>query len=438
MKSLLTDAFNRFAPKSIKQVKGKSSPWITAEIRQLMNRRDVLLRKSRKTKTPHYRNAYKEIRNRVNVMIRNAKANHAKNLLRENQKDPTKFWNVIKSIYPSKTKLPNIEKSFKVDGNLTSDKTKIANGFCRFYTSAVNTLKKLAYPLINFVWRMPQPFLNRTEKVFAFTYVSVVEVTENLKKIKRKKATGHDDLPPGLLKNSTSSIARHVAFVINLSLRTGTFPTDWKIARLIPLYKSSGARDEFENYRPISALPVISKVIEKIVHRRVVEFLDANQLLSNQQFRRKRSTELAAVAFTDDIRRYADKKFLVGCLYIDFSKAFDTVSHAKLLQKLPAYGIKGTALKWFSSYLFDRRQIVSYEGCSSEVGKVTCGVPQGSILSPLLFVIFTNDMVDSVKRCKIIKDADDTVLYIPGKNLLVIEEGLSSDLLSLASWFSQN
>ena len=249
--------------------------------------------------------------------------------------------------------------------------------------------------------------------------------------IKKKLPTSEVDV--------ASVIAPPLAFVINLSLRSGIFPDDWKMAKVIPLHKN-GPADNFENYRPISTLAVVSKIIEKIVHTNLVKFLNDNMLLSNQQFgfRSKRSTELAATLFIDDIRRHADNKMLVGCVFIDFSKAFDTLSHAKLLQKLSAYGIKDTELSWFTDYLFNRKQIVLYNGQCSSISSIKCGVPQGSIIGPLLFVIFINDIVDYVIKSSIIKYADDTVLYTPGKDIYIIEQNLSQDLERLAEWFTEN
>jgi hypothetical protein len=165
----------------------------------------------------------------------------------------------------------------------------------------------------------------------------------------------------------------------------------------------------------ISCLPII----ERIVHKRLVDYLEEHRLLSNQQFgfRRKRSTELPATLFLDDIRRSVDSKKLVGCVFIDFSKAFDTLSHSKLLSKLTAYGITDNELEWFTSYLFQRRQLIQYNDKLSKSCPVTCGVPQGSILGPLLFVIFANDIMDHVNNSKIIMYADDTVLYTDGQDL---------------------
>ena len=172
--------------------------------------------------------------------------------------------------------------------------------------------------------------MTSTKETFSFTYVSTVEIVNYLKNIKRNKATGQDDLPAGILKDTTEIIGKPLAFIINLSLRQGVFPNDWKIAKLIPIHKKDQEM-KFENYRPISALPIQSKIIEKVVYKRLSEYLDEHHLLSKQQFgfRPKRSTQLATTLFTDAVRRHVDNKNLVGCIYIDFSKAFDTISHAK-------------------------------------------------------------------------------------------------------------
>lgn len=223
------------------------------------------------------------------------------------------------------------------------------------------------------------------------------------------------------------TIFQPLAFIINLSLNTGMFPSDWKTANTIPLHKSS-LTDKFENYCPISVLPTLSKIIEKIVHARLSEYLAEHNLLSKFQFGflAKRSTELAVTLLCDDIRRNADNKMLTGCIFIDFSKAFDTLSHAKLLLKLSSYGIKNKELEWFSDYLFNRTQLVKYNNVLSDINQVTCGVPQGSILGPLLFVIFANDIEDYIRFTSIIKYADDTVLYVAGKSIEIIETHLTS------------
>ena len=183
--------------------------------------------------------------------------------------------------------------------------------------------------------------------------MSAVSVERELRKLKRHKSTGVNTLPPGMLKDVAPVIAPALAYIINLSLRTGQVPNEWKIAQVLPLHKG-GNKDDFNNYRPISILPVLSKILEKAVHQQLMEYLETNNLLSDLQFgyRRKRSTYLATVLLTDSIRRAGDEGKLTGAVFLDLSKAFDTLGHDRLILKLKSYGVKGLALKWFTDYLF--------------------------------------------------------------------------------------
>ena len=224
-----------------------------------------------------------------------------------------------------------------------------------------------------------------------------------------------------------------------MSLSTGVFPMDWKCSKLLPIYKS-GAQDNIEHYRPISVIPAISKVIEKIAHRQLSSYLEESNVLSDCQFgfRHKRSTELAATLFVDNVKRKVNEGKLVGAIFIDLSKAFDTLSHAKLITKLQSYGIHGIELDWFQDYLFNRSQRVQYENSLSTEQKVTGGVPQGSIIGPLLFILFYNDFPSCLKHSKAVIYADDTVIYVPGKDAYIIESRLSSDMQRIMEWCLDN
>ena len=401
MKNILQTVYNDFCPFITKKVKGKLSPWLTDDIKKLMNERDKLLRKYRSTNNRPLKDQLKEQfklkRNLVNSAIKTAKSNHTKSLLQESAGNPTSFWKTLKRIFPSKQKSCHVENSFIIDGNKETNPNRVVNGFCEFYSTVVNSMKKSTYLFVDFVWKKPSTFHARTFTTFRFHYVSTVEIRTILKRMSRNKAAGPDNLPPNLIKDSANVIVKHLAYIINLSLRTGMFPDDWKIARVVPVHKS-GPSDRFENFRPISALPIMSKIIEKIVHKRLADHLEENRLLADQQFgfRRKRSTELAATLFTDDIRKLVDSKNLVGCVFIDFSKAFDTLSHSKLLSKLPAYGITGIEYEWFTSYLFNRQQLVKYNNHTYHQYPLKCGVPQGLIIGPLLFLLYANDIVDHI------------------------------------------
>ena len=404
-----------------------------------MNDRDKLLRKSRRTRKESDISAYKRKRNEVNISVRRAKADYHKNLLKESSKDPNKFWKTLKSIYPTKTNNKQSVKTLDIDGVKIRDAHHIVDTFCSFFTSVVKKLKEKAFPLCNFSWKRPTKMRSRTDQKFIFKMVSRHEVEQQLRSVKRNKATGLDDLPPGLIKDSADLISAPLTHLINLSLKTSIFPSDWKVAKVIPIHKS-GAHSNPDNYRPISVLPVISKIIEKVIHHQLITFLDKNHLLTKFQFgfRPKLSTEYAATILLDSIRNNFDKGKLVGAVFVDLSKAFDTVSHSMLLDKLPLYGVHDKQLEWFKDYLFLRKAQVACNGCLSKENTLLTGVPQGSILGPLLFLILFNDAVDVIEHSSILKYADDTVLYVADKDIQCIKAKLSKDMGCLADWLRIN
>ena len=294
-------------------------------------------------------------------------------------------------------------------------------------------------PLKNFVWAYPPNIRRKCFKRFKFRKVTQNEVDKELRKLKSKKATGIDGIPSKLLKDCAYVISFPLTFIINQSLESSTVPSEWKVAKVVPLFKS-GKPTELDNYRPISILPVLSKVQEKLIHAQLMSFLEANQLLSSKQFgfRSKKSTELAVVTFLDHIRHKMDEGYLTGAVFIDLSKAFDTVSHSALLNKLPSYGIDSNELMWITDYLFNRKQTVFYNNNYSIQQPVFSGVPQGSVLGPLLFIIHFDEVISDLKHSHGIKYADDTVIYFSHKDPIVIQNKLSEDMGIINTWLEQN
>ena len=188
-----------------------------------------------------------------------------------------------------------------------------------------------------------------------------------------------------MIVDGANEIAGPLSNLINRCLEMAIFPCAEKCSKITPVYKS-GEKTIMDNYRPISILPVISKVFERVVHNELYDYLEANNVLSERQFgfRKRSSTQHAVTFFSDFIRTNMDRGLMTGAVFIDLRKAFDTVDHERLLSKLLNYGIKNKELCWFESYLFGRTQIVSYDGALSESQAISCGVPQGSILGPLL------------------------------------------------------
>ena len=242
-----------------------------------------------------------------------------------------------------------------------------------------------------------------------------------------------------MLKDAALVLTKPLTFIINLSLETGVVPSEWKVAKVIPLYKS-GSQAKIDNYRPISILPTLSKILEKIVYKQLMPHLECHNLLFEYQFgfHPNRSTELAVTYFTDFIRKEADSGKATGAVFIDLTKAFDTISHSIMLSKLSRYGASNMELQWLTDYLFLRKQIVHFNGVLSEPNPINTGVPRGSILGPLLFRIFFNDVHSPLCHCKILNYADDTVIFTSSNDINAIKDSLSQDLDNLSNWFRDN
>ena len=212
-----------------------------------------------------------------------------------------------------------------------------------------------------------------------------------------------------------------------------------KTAKIIPIFKS-GQKDVFTNYRPVSLLCQFSKILEKIVIKRLDKFIEKFNLLAEGQygFRNNRSTSMALLDLMEEITNSIDnKKHMIG-VFIDLKKAFDTIDHSILLKKLEIYGIRGATNDWFRSYLTGRNQIVSVKGCASGKLTSTCGVPQGSILGPILFIVYINDMCNISEICKYILFADDTNIFCSHANAQQLQENMNAELLKLKQWFQTN
>ena len=258
--------------------------------------------------------------------------------------------------------------------------------------------------------------------------------------MKRKVSEGYDEIPASLVIDGAEELAVPLSHLINRCLAHSVFPTAEKCAKITPIHKSDEKTVMDNNYRPISVLPVLSKVFERIVHHQLYTYLEENNLLSDCQFgfRRKSSTEHAVTYFSDLIKTSMDEGKQTGAVFVDLRKAFDTIDHATLIAKLPIYGVHGKELTCFESYLFNRQQFVSCQGIFSERQSVRCGVPQGSILGPLLFTIVINDITEQVKECRILLYADDTVIFTSDKDSKRIEEILNTEFNNVATWFTNN
>ena len=245
------------------------------------------------------------------------------------------------------------------------------------------------------------------------TPVTSIEVNDLINILNPSKSVGPNSIPIKLLKIIGCSVSPLLALLVNQSFQSGIFPDKLKIAKVISIFKK-GNPELPSNYRPISLLPIFSKIFEKVMYKRLHRFLEIHKVLYSLQFgfQENHSIDHALVSLTEAVRSTLDNKRL-GCgIFIDLQKAFDTVNHRILLSKLEHYGILGCALAWFRSYLSDRKQYVSVNGSNSNLLSITCGVPQGSVLGPLLFLIYINDLPNASKKLTFYLFADDTNIYL--------------------------
>jgi len=275
---------------------------------------------------------------------------------------------------------------------------------------------------------------NSTTILQSFT-VSCEDVITAIKTMPHTTSSGQDGISIKFFKSYVNEISPILQKVFIKCFAESVVPDSLKVATVIPIYKRKGVRSSPLNYRPISILPTASKIMEKIVQRQICDYLDTNKLLDDCQhgFQKNLSTTIATMKLTEDIFRAGENKLPTTAVFIDLSKAFDVVSHAKLLSKMKSKGIAGTAFKWMESYLSDRYLQVKLPNATSQPVPLRGSVPQGSILGPILFNIYLDGIQKSVKKAKILMYADDIVLYLSEK-LETVKNDPQTDLDNLCDW----
>ena len=265
------------------------------------------------------------------------------------------------------------------------------------------------------------------------------EVLKLCKEINVMKSSGLDKLSSRICKDAFLVLIDKLVHIFACSFETNIFPTEWKSAKVVPLYKG-GEPDDVSNYRPVSLLPLPGKLLEKIVHKSVSNFFNDSNFLSEHQggFRKGFSTLSTVADLTDYLFEQINLGMTTPATFIDLSKAFDTVNTEILLKKRKYAGIRNNPLKWCTNYLSQRRQCTVANGITSPFLPVTCGVPQGSVLGPLFFLIYVNDLQYALDDCNLKLYADDTVLYQSGHNCGVVEQKLQASLNKFHEWSTAN
>ena len=432
----LLTLLNKYFPKvRMKKKYNNRKPWLSEGLRQSIKHKNKLYYNYRKIKSVHNEVVYKAYKYRLQKLLQAAEKQYYHGLIVQYKNDMKKSWGIIKNII-NKNKTPIFQSTFKLNnGSIISDKKAVSEHFNDFF---INVGPTLARKIPN-VGKLPKDFLGQmVEESLFLEPVTSGEINKLIAGLKNT-ATGYDDISSTVLKLSLEYIADPLVHICNSSLIEGVFPEQLKIACVLPLYKAEDPM-YFNHYRPVSLLNLLSKVFEKLMYDRLLNFLNKLSIIYEHQFgfRKKHSTHMALLSLIDRLTHaIEDGEYVIG-VFLDFSKAFDTVDHGILLDKLFHYGIRGCAYNWFASYLSNRKQFVSYNGVQSEKQTIECGVPQGSILGPLLFLVYINDLPDICQHTFPVLFADDTNLFFSGKNIDYLEQTINTELDRITLWLKAN
>ena len=433
---LFLEIVNKHAPLKQHRVRKERQPeWLSPEIIDCIKERN-------KCKINGNQRSYVFFRNKVSSMIKSAKNDMYKAKIEKGKDDPRTIWKIFKEYGASrKTATNEIINGLRQNSQLISDDKEMANVFNKYF---VNVAAQLKGPAETSDFKHIAEHVN--SKVASNTSFHIPEINSSfvrnfLKSLDATKATGLDCIGPKILKIAPDILCPSISYVINKSLASGIFPQPWKEAKISPIFKN-GSKDDVNNYRPISILPTLSKIIEKWIQKHLMSFLNNHNLLHEKQsgFREGHSTESALILMIDSwLKAINDGKF-VGCLMVDFRKAFDLVDHNILLQKLKLYKCDESSLSWFNSYLSNRTQRVAMNNKCSDSEQISFGVPQGSILGPLLFLIFINDLPLALKHAVTSIDlyADDTTVYDIQSSMETLQQNLQNSLILLNKWCREN
>ncbi|CAB4028024.1 Hypothetical predicted protein, partial [Paramuricea clavata] len=423
----------KHAPVRQRRVKSEHKPWLTKEIKRLMHHRDYLKRQSVRLTSSNYNEAYKRCKNKLNKLIKKTKEEYFKTKL-FNANNSKESWQAINELLNKKPKTTHVTQ-LNVDDQVITGDTNIADCFNRYFSSIGCKLSKN----VQNINVDPMTFVTPTESSFHFSCISVQETFDALNQLNSRKSPGLDGISVKLLKDTSDVIAQPLANIFNLSLQTAIFPDEWKIAKVSPVFKE-GNKTDCGNYRPISVISVVAKLFEGLVYNQLRTFIADNSILVEQQsgFRSQHSTETALLGSTNEWLYNMDSGLINGVLFLDLKKAFDTVDHEILLKKLHLYGIKGTTYAWFESYIQNRKSICLMNGKKSHAREIRCGVPQGSNLGPILFLLYINDLPKCLETTKANLFADDTNLSCAGLDANEIETKLKRDLENVHSWLRCN
>ena len=408
--------------------KTHSKPWMTPAVLKLIEHKNYRYSKKLKSKTQANRDKFRKAKKDMEELIKKEKDLYYKNLLENQSNNVRQRWNAIRLIINRK----------KVDQNNCIIPNNILGE--HYSTVAERLATKLPHITKDDIpsTSKVKKSINKTRQTFTFREVNEREVYENILKLDNNKGPGIDNIDTKSIKLIADIISPHLTSLFNLSVEEGVYPQCFKIAKCVPIYKGSPLDPSLPvNYRPISILTSVNKTFERIMHTQISEYMEKNNLLPSFQYgyRKQHNTSQAILDFTDHITKACEQKLVTIAVFMDLSKAFDTVDKSILHDKLTELGLSSNSVGLITSYMSNRQFCMTN---NSTHYNLKYGVPQGSILGPLLFIMYTFDMVNITKRNKVIVYADDTTILVSGRNLTEAKQHCNDILTRFYQYFTMN
>ena len=412
-------------------------PWISSGLKISIKRNHKLYRDSL-IGSQHVISKYKSYNKILRRSIKIAESNYFRELFDNSKNSVIKLWKSLGNFIntsgkKSKTRIDKI----MCNGKYITDPQSISNVMNNYFCNIGKSLQDNIPPTgpDEFKNYLPPAIVNS----FFLRPIEVDEIINLINKLNPRKSSGPDGISGKLLKLCPQIFAYNMKIIFNKAIETGEYPCEMKIAKVIALFKK-GNKYISNNYRPISLLSIFDKIFEKLICKQLLSFMEKNKILYDFQFgfRKNHSTSLAMIETTDSIRRLIDDKNYVLGIFVDLTKAFDTVDHDILLEKMNNYGIRGHANNFFRSFLTNRKQFSCINGIDSSLLNINCGVPQGSVLGPILFLIYINDLHRALPDCKVRLFADDTGIFINNTDFETLTVQSKYILEKLFLWCNHN